>query len=175
MNADDKTMRADLQSRLGDALIATGKTDDGLKAFEASIELNPQQPAVEYRIATVLNQKHDRIGARKHWHEVLRIAPETLDALNDLAWSYATDAQASPEERAESKQLALQAGEITRFSEPGILDTVAAACAAAGDFKSAVKYGKQAQDLAIAKGDKQLASDLERRNNLYANKRAYTE
>lgn len=172
---DDKTTRAQLQSRLGDALMALGKTDDALKAFEASSELNPQQAGVEYRIATVLNQKHDRVGARKHWREVLRIAPGTLDALNDLAWSLATDAQANPAERAESKELALQAGEITRFAEPGILDTVAAACAAAGDFEGAVKYGKQAQELATAKGDKQLAADLERRNGLYANKQPYTE
>lgn len=171
---DEKTIRAEVQTRLGDALLTSGKTDDALAAFEASVELNPQAP-VQYRIATILNQKHDRAGARKHLREVLRLAPGYLDALNDLAWSYAVDPQASATEKAEAKQLALQAGQMTKFAEPGILDTVAAACAASGDFETAVKYGRQAQELATAKGDKQLASDLERRNNLYAQKQAYTE
>jgi tetratricopeptide (TPR) repeat protein len=173
-NDNGNTMRADLQSRLGDALMLSGKTDEALKAFEASLELNPQ-PGVHYRIATVLNQKHDRAGARKHWREVLRLVPGNVDALNDFAWSCATDAQATAAEKAEAKQFALQAGEITKFGEPGILDTLAAACAASGDFDDALKYGKQAQQLASAKGDKQLAADLERRNNLYAQKQAYTE
>ncbi len=174
-SGDNNQMRAELQKRLGDALMALGKNDDALQAFAGSIELNPDQAGTHYRIATVLGQKHDRVGARKHLREVLRIAPGTVDALNDLAWSYATDAQANVVEKAEAKQMALQAAEMTKFAEPGALDTAAAACAATGDFDDAIKFGKQALQLATAKGDKSFVVDLERRNALYAQKRSYTE
>jgi tetratricopeptide (TPR) repeat protein len=168
-------MRAELQTRLGDACMAIGNNDDAMKAFEAAIELNPDMAATHYRIATLLGQKHDRLGARKHLHEVLRSAPGHLDALNDLAWSYATDAQANAAEKAEAKQMALHVAESTKFAEAGPLDTLAAACAANGNFDEALKYSRQAQQLAVAKGDKQFVTDLDRRNNLYTQKQPYTE
>jgi tetratricopeptide (TPR) repeat protein len=172
---DDSGMRAELQTRLGDAYMAIGNNDEAVKTYQSALELNPNLAGTHYRIATVIGQKHDRMGARKHLREVLRIAPGNLDGLNDLAWSFATDPATSSAEKAEAKQLATQAAELTKFSEPGQLDTLAAACAATGDFDEAVKYGKQAQALATAKGDKQFAADLERRNILYAKKHAYTE
>jgi len=174
-NGDDNVMRADLQTRLGDAWMAIGDNADAMKAFEAAVDLNPDMAATHYRIATVLGLKHDRNGARKHLREVLRIAPGHRDALNDLAWSYATDAQATSDEKAEARQMALHVAEGTKFADAGPLDTLAAACAANGNFDEALKYSRQAQQLAIAKGDKQFASELERRNNLYAQKQAYTE
>jgi tetratricopeptide (TPR) repeat protein len=173
-DSDSGTMRAETESRFANALMALGKRDEAVRAYETVLTMTPDAAAVHYRLATLLG-KQDREGARKHLREALRIEPGALDALNDLAWSYATDARASAAQKIEAQRLAMQAAQATKFSEPGILDTLAAASAAAGDFDNAVKFGKQGVDVANAKGDKPLAEDLQKRVDGYAQHRPYTE
>jgi hypothetical protein len=69
----------------------------------------------------------------------------------------------------------LRAAEITRHQEPGILDTMAAAMAANGEFDEAVKVAKEAQDVARAKGDAGFVADEQKRVDLYSRKQVYTE
>ncbi len=172
---NNSTARAQVESRLGDGLMLVGKRDEAVKAYEAALNGSPDPATIHYRLAAVFSQNRDRAGARLHLREVLRIKPDMLDAANDLAWSLATDANASAEQKLEAKQLAVRAADQTKYGEPGILDTLAAALAGNGEFDDAVKYGTQAKDLAASKGDKQLVADLQKRVEKYAQKRAYTE
>jgi protein O-mannosyl-transferase len=174
-SGDNKSLRAQAESRLADSFAALGKRDDAVKAFEAALELAPDSFLTHYHYANLLAQMHDRDAARKHWRETIRLNPEMIDAMNDLAWSLATDSTANRAERIEAKQTAMRAAQLTRFNEPGILDTLAAASAAAGEFEDAAKFGTQAINLAKAKGDNALAADLQKRVDGYNQKKAYTE
>jgi tetratricopeptide (TPR) repeat protein len=171
----DAAMRVEARLRLGNALASLGRKDEALKNYMAVLEADPDSARAHYQVASILGEKHDRVGARKHLRDVIRLSPEALDALNDLAWNIATDAQATTVDKAEAKQCAGRAAELTRNQEPGILDTLAAAYAATGDFDGAVTVAKEAQAGARAKGDAAFVADLQKRIDLYSRKQPYTE
>jgi tetratricopeptide (TPR) repeat protein len=172
---DPKMLRAEIRNRLGAAQAAIGKKDEALKSLLASLAENPESGSANYRVATLLTEKHDRAGARKYLREALRVKPDAIEAQNDLAWNLATDANATAEEKAEAKRLALAVAEVTKESEPGALDTLAVAYAAEGEFEYAMQYTKKAEEQAVAKGDKNLAAELQKRAQIYSERRAYTE
>lgn len=175
MKGSDASTRVEAQFRLGNALASVGRKDEALKNYTAVLEADPNSARAHYQVAVIIGERHDRLGARKQLREVIRLSPDALDALNDLAWNIATDAQATAVEKAEAKQCASRAAEITKHREPGILDTLAAACAATGDFDEAVKTAKEAQDVARARGDSAFVADEQKRVDLYSRKQVYTE
>ena len=171
----DAAMRVEAQLRLGNALASAGRKDEALKNYVAVLEADPNSARAHYQVATIIGERHDRLGARKHLREVIRLRPDALDALNDLAWNIATDAQATATERIEAKQCASRAAAITKHQEPGILDTLAATCAATGEFDEAVKVAKEAQEVGRAKGDTAFVADVQKRVELYSRRQVYTE
>lgn len=168
-------IRVEAQLRLGNALASVGRKDEALKNYFAVLEADPNSARAHYQVAGIIGEKHDRLGARQHLREVIRLNPDAIDALNDLAWNIATDGQATAAERGEAKKYASHAADVTRHQEPGILDTLAASCAATGEFEEAVKIAKEAQFVARSKGDTGFVTDVQKRIELYSRKQAYTE
>ena len=68
-------------------------------------------------------------------------------------------------------RLATKACELTKWAEPGALDTLAAACAEAGDFNSAVKW--QSKAISLAKSSKAQLADASRRLTMYQHRQPY--
>ena len=69
-------------------------------------------------------------------------------------------------------ELAKRACDLTEWKEPGVLDTMAAACAEAGDFDGAVKWQSQAE--AIFPAGKEKAEGAARLQ-LYKARKPYRE
>ncbi len=105
--------------------------------------------------------------ALAHYREALRVKPDDVLSLNNLAWFLAT----SKFERDRDPQLAVRyaerAAEQTEFLSPGILDTLAVSYAAAGRFPRAVAVAEQGIGIAEAVGDDVLASEMRQRLRLY--------
>jgi Zn-dependent protease with chaperone function len=95
------------------------------------------------------------------------------DVYNALAWILATSPQDALRNAARGKELALTACELTRYQNPNIVDTLAAAHAEAGEFADAVRLQKQA--LESPDFDKRYVKEGRERLALYEAGRPYRE
>jgi Zn-dependent protease with chaperone function len=92
---------------------------------------------------------------------------------NTLAWILATSPQDALRNAARAKELALTACELTRYQEPNLLDTLAAAHAEAGEFAHALELQKKA--LESPGLDPRFAREARERLALYESGRPYRE
>ncbi len=114
-----------------------------------------------------------RHGEQRHawlfFKNTLKRQPDNIKLLNQVAWLLATD-PLSPAPSGEAQRLAQRAVQLTPTPNPVLLDTLAAAYAANGQFEEAVHWGAQAQALAqqagrpdlVARATKHLAAFQQR-------------
>jgi spermidine synthase len=109
-----------------------------------------------------------------HNREALRLEPTLPSARNNLAWLLATSPEASLRDPAEALRLAEGLRDETREPGANLLDTLAAAYAAAGRFDEAIRSAEQAATLAEAEGDLALAQTFRRRISDYQSRKPHT-
>ncbi|NUM77135.1 hypothetical protein HUU40_22485, partial [candidate division KSB1 bacterium] len=100
--------------------------------------------------------------AKTQYEKALSIAPDHVDALDNLAWLLATSNEPQLRNPAEALRLARQAAELTQYQRYHVLSTLAAAAAATGDFAAAVKWQTRAVELAPAGEAATLKARLKR-------------
>jgi Flp pilus assembly protein TadD len=106
-----------------------------------------------------------------NYREVLKIGPDHVESLNNLAWLLATCPKDSVRNGAEAVKLAQRADELFHGKNPEALDTLAAAYAEAGRFPEASATARKAIDLVTKEKPKTPAED-EKRKTLAAGLRA---
>jgi serine/threonine-protein kinase len=94
-------------------------------------------------------------------------------AWNAIAWLLATCPDQSARDGKKSVQLATEACELTQWKNPSLLDTLAAACAEAGNFEQAIKWQSETLRLYDNAGDSRPG--MEKRLALYKQHKAYRE
>ena len=98
-------------------------------------------------------------AALPHLETVLRLQPGDVGVMNNLAWLLANSTNPSVRDASRAVRLAEEACKVTTFKEPALLDTLAAAYAAAGRFDEAVNTAETALKLA-EKHDPSLAERI---------------
>lgn len=103
----------------------------------------------------------------------VRLDSRNSDPLNACAWFMATCENSGLQDGAKAVEYATKACELTGWKRAAVLDTLAAACARAGDFENAV----QRQEQAIQHLGQKSSSEKEMRERLalYQRKEAYVE
>jgi twitching motility protein PilT len=99
--------------------------------------------------------------------ESLKQAPENVAALNNLAWILATTQDAKLRNAKEAVGTAEKAHFLAPKSSPQLLDTLAAAYAAAGRYDSAIKWAQESLNLARSSGQTEFAETVEQRLAMY--------
>lgn len=94
---------------------------------------------------------------------------------NDLAWIQATRPSLMSRNVQEAVQYAKKSCQLTKYSDPNALDTLAVAYAAAGDFPRAVETAQKAYGLALGMEDFASAKKISSRLELFRQSKPYIE
>ncbi len=135
--------------------------------FRAALTANPNDPRAHYQLATLLVERKELEEAIRHYHEAVRLKPDWLEALNNLAWLLATYPEAKHRDGPEAVRLAAHAVELTAGQDAEALDTLAAAYAEAGRFAEAIKTAQDALAAAPTGAQGEFLSQVRARLQLY--------
>lgn len=94
---------------------------------------------------------------------------------NNLAWYFATVGDPQLRNGPEAMELARQACVATQYREPAMVGTLAVAYAETGDFTNAIKYCRQARELARTQSQTNLMEENDRLLKLYESGHAWHE
>ncbi len=138
------------------------------REFREAVRLSPTAPQPHAMLGIILQMRRDYVGAAAAFRDAVRFAPDDPTVLNNLAWLLATCPIDAIRNGAEAVTLARRACELTRFADPRMLGTWAAAMAEAGQFAGAARLSEQAAGLALAQGQAELADVLRSRARIWA-------
>ncbi len=160
---------------LGKALQSQGKIDESIKHFTKALELSPDSAAIHYTLAHSLAGRDRTEEAITHFREALRIKPKWGKPMNSLAWILATHREDKFRNPEEAVRLAQQACELTNYENSGLVNTLAAAYAAAGRFLDAVAAAEKAFELARADRNEKRAERIQNLIEMYRQQRPYRQ
>jgi tetratricopeptide (TPR) repeat protein len=158
---------ADAHVNLANALRKQGKVVEAIRHYGMALEFRPEDPAIHYNVAMVLTMIGQTETGVEHLRETVRLAPDWLAPLSGLAWILASDPDEDMRDPDEAIRLAEHAAELTERKNGAVLDLLAAAYAAAGQFERAVATAEEALDLASASQADRLADVIRARLELY--------
>jgi tetratricopeptide (TPR) repeat protein len=136
----------DIAGRYGLALGLEGRHAEARVQLQRVLEANSGNAELHRAMANVEAALGDFRASVRHGREALRLRPNYTEAANNLAWTLATCHDPTIRNPAEAIHLIQDVALAS--SEPWLLDTLAAAYAAAGYFERAVATASRAATLA---------------------------
>ena len=110
------------------------------------------------------------IEALQFYKKGLKIQPQNSAARNNLSWILATSSDQKIRNPKEALRIASKLNADTKNKVPQVLDTLAAAQAASGQFDNAVESALTA--ISKLKNNTDLKKNIQNRLNLYKQKKA---
>jgi Tfp pilus assembly protein PilF len=158
---------AEVHYNLGLALKSQGKLDDAIKHLRRALQVNPDLAEAHNNLALVLTMTGQLDKALEHFREAVRLKPDYLEPLNRMARILAMHPEPKLRDPNQAIEIAKRAAELTGHKDATILETLAAAYAAAGQFDQAVKTAEVALSLATAAQADELANHIRKQIQLY--------
>jgi tetratricopeptide (TPR) repeat protein len=152
---------------LAEAHYNLGVASDRQKRSDKALQAGKNKADIYTNLGTAYTQLGKYNLAIENWAKATELKPDDAELLNNLAWLLATTGDVSVQDANKAVELAKRACELTGYNNPSFLDTLAAACAAAGRFDDAVKTAKQALDIAKSGGQEGLANEIQSHIKLY--------
>jgi len=103
------------------------------------------------------------------------VTKDNFVAINNLAWSLAVSPEITEHNPDKAIRLARHACELTHYSRPESLDTLAVSYAAGGAFDKAIEAAQKALQLCQSSGQKTLREEIKNRLVLYKAGKPYIE
>ena len=163
-----------LQARisLGGLYGATQNLEQAIIQFRQALVINPQSNAARQGLSQALLANGSFVEAGKHLESAIRLNPRDVNSFARLAWLRATAPDESARNGDQAVQLATRLAEATRYTNPQILDILAAAYAENRQFELAVETVQKAINMADGTPDR---TTLQQRLKLYQSQRAHRE
>jgi Flp pilus assembly protein TadD len=138
---------ADAHNNLGATLVAKARLEEAGRELVEAIRLNPRDAKAHNNLGLALAGQGKVDEALAQYAESLRLEPGYVEALNNRAMIWAAHPEAKYRDGRRAVEAATRACELTGWKDASVLDTLAASCAEAGDFESAVRWQSRAIDL----------------------------
>lgn len=144
--------------------LAQNNANAALQDLNETIRLKPAFFLASWMRGGVYSRMHNYKAALRDWDTLVRVTTQVQNAgelqliLNERAWLRATCPDASIRNGKLAVADAKRACQISNWKNSRNIDTLAAACAEAGDFDSAVRYEQQAIALNQSGNDEYLKS-----------------
>jgi tetratricopeptide (TPR) repeat protein len=152
-----------------------GRIDEAIHHFQQAVTLKPDFADGHYRLGLTLASTGRGDEACRHFEQCIRLKPDWPLPLNALAWILATAADSDIDQAEVAVRHAERAVELTDNENPTMLDTLAAAYAAASQFERAVATAEAALLLVSGAESNRLAEKIAKRLELYRQGRPYRE
>ncbi len=156
MRPDD----ADAMNNLAITLADLGNLKGAQEYLTKALNLQPENPEVQANLALVLSSLGQPNEAIDLYRKALKARPDWPSAMSSLACLLATTPDPAKRNPSEAIALAKQACELTRYSHPDMLNNLALAYGAAGQYHEAIQTATRAMDLARSVGNTDLAAAL---------------
>lgn len=133
-------LRPDLPAahfNLATALSVAGELDAAVAAYQEALRRRPDYGIAHNNLGSVLAARGRLDEAIVHFREAVRSDAGNVQAHRNLAWHLATAPSPSAAEQREAVAAGERAAALTAGRDPQVLDALAAAYAASGDFAKA--------------------------------------
>ena len=170
---EDGPRRAKFHTSFGDLLDAQRQFNAAIGQYRKALHFQPDHVVADVKLGLTLASAGRIDEAVDHLRELVHDRPDSAPSLNALAWILATHTDNDVADPAQAVQLARRASELTGYKDPVILDTLAAAYAAAGRFDEAVSMAQKALDLARADFPEETIRELSERLDLFRQAKPY--
>lgn len=160
---------------LAAALASRGELDSAIVQFEKSLEIKPDNTVARRNLAVVRSERERIVKNIAQQRADLLLRPDDAALLEDVAWTLATNPNASIRNGAEAVELAEQASKRSGGNDPVMLQTLAAAYAEVGRFPDAVRADEQAEQLASTTSNRTLLEQIRTCLDLYKNQKPFRQ
>jgi hypothetical protein len=157
------------------ARVQLGHWRDSETLFRHSLAVTERNHVAHAQLGLALVEAGRAAEGIAELHASVRIRPDALEVANNLAWLLATHPDPALRDPEEAVRIARAAARQAGGWNPQVLDTLAAAHAAAGRFDRARWYAGRALRVAAASGDAPLVDEIRARLDLYRDDRPYRE
>ena len=152
---------------LGNALAEQGRLDEAIGHYRQALRTEPNNAGLHHNLGRGLVMAGQLAGALEHFQEAVRLKPNRPDSLNSIAQILVVHPDPEVRDASQAVYFAEHAAKLTEYQNASILETLAAAYAAAGQFGRAVTTAQAAITLASAAGDDERLNYLRRQLELY--------
>jgi Flp pilus assembly protein TadD len=158
--------RAEARRDLARALYRLGRYREAAAEYEAWARLEPGNAQVRHDLGCCLLAERKVREGLAEWEKALALRPDWVGLMNNLAWIRATAEEPGVRDAGRALELAGRMG-AGGVDQPSLLDTLAAAQAAAGKHAEAAATARRAMELATSAGDRAAVSKIDRRIRAY--------
>jgi tetratricopeptide (TPR) repeat protein len=155
----------------GSALEKKGELQRAVADYSSAIRLKPDFAFAYQGRADVRRKQGENARAVADYERSLELNSANLDAANSLAWLLATCSDVRIRDGKRAVEVATRICEYSNWKRWELLDTLAAACAEAGDHDDAARWQQMALEMAPQESHKEMKPRLA----LYRAKQAYRQ
>jgi Flp pilus assembly protein TadD len=160
---------------LATVLARRGEFDLAIDEYKQVLKIRPDDASARQNLNAAESERNDILNSLAEKRAATRLHPGDAARLNAVAWTLATNPNASIRNGAEAVEVALRANKLSGGNDPAILGTLAAAYAETGRFADAVRTADEAQRLATIAGNRPLAEQNRVRKDVYKSGQPYRE
>ncbi|MDJ0521012.1 MAG: tetratricopeptide repeat protein [Planctomycetota bacterium] len=154
------------------ALTRTGSTAEAERQLLEIVKQAPDDIAAHAQLSRILLAHGNRAGSVKHLQRVVELNAKDHEAAKSLAWQLATAPEDDVRDGKRALALVRAAMQTAGKRTPALLDVLAAAHAAAGEFDEAMRVAQEALGL-LGDGQREFAGRVRARLKLYERGKAY--